>query len=31
MQACGIVNDHLTTCHVRADVQRELDAATRPA
>jgi DNA-3-methyladenine glycosylase I len=31
MQACGIVNDHLTTCHVRADVQRELDAVTRPA
>ena len=31
MQACGIVNDHLTTCHVRRDVQRELDAATRPA
>jgi DNA-3-methyladenine glycosylase I len=31
MQACGIVNDHLTTCHVRSDVQRELDAVTRPA
>ena len=31
MQACGVVNDHLATCHVRADVQREIDAATRPA
>ena len=27
MQACGVVNDHLATCHVRKDVQRELDAA----
>jgi DNA-3-methyladenine glycosylase I len=26
MQACGVVNDHLATCHVRADVQREIDA-----
>jgi DNA-3-methyladenine glycosylase I len=26
MQACGIVNDHLTTCHVREAVQRERDA-----
>jgi DNA-3-methyladenine glycosylase I len=26
MQACGIVNDHLATCHVRAEVQREIDA-----
>ena len=24
MQACGIVNDHLTSCHVRADVEREI-------
>lgn len=31
MQACGVVNDHLITCHVRRDVQREIDAATRPA
>jgi DNA-3-methyladenine glycosylase I len=27
MQACGIVNDHLATCFVRAQVQREIDAA----
>jgi len=26
MQACGVVNDHLATCHVRAQVQREIDA-----
>jgi len=26
MQACGVVNDHLATCFVRADVQREIDA-----
>jgi DNA-3-methyladenine glycosylase I len=26
MQACGIVNDHLADCFVRADVQREIDA-----
>jgi DNA-3-methyladenine glycosylase I len=25
MQACGIVNDHLATCFVRAQVQREID------
>src|SRR5207253_677084 len=24
MQACGVVNDHLATCFVRADVEREL-------
>jgi 3-methyladenine DNA glycosylase Tag len=30
MQACGIVNDHLATCWVRSDVQREIDTA-RPA
>jgi DNA-3-methyladenine glycosylase I len=27
MQACGVVNDHLTSCFVRAEVQREIDAA----
>jgi DNA-3-methyladenine glycosylase I len=27
MQACGVVNDHLATCFVRAAVQREIDAA----
>lgn len=26
MQACGVVNDHLATCHVRAQVQQEIDA-----
>jgi len=26
MQACGVVNDHLAMCHVRAQVQREIDA-----
>jgi DNA-3-methyladenine glycosylase I len=26
MQACGVVNDHLATCHVRAEVERELAA-----
>lgn len=26
MQECGVVNDHLVTCHVRADVQKEIDA-----
>jgi DNA-3-methyladenine glycosylase I len=25
MQACGVVNDHLATCHVRAQVQREIE------
>jgi DNA-3-methyladenine glycosylase I len=29
MQACGIVNDHLASCHVRAAVQEELDAVAR--
>jgi DNA-3-methyladenine glycosylase I len=24
MQACGLVNDHLAGCHVRAEVEREL-------
>jgi DNA-3-methyladenine glycosylase I len=27
MQACGVVNDHLTSCFVRAEVQQEIDAA----
>jgi DNA-3-methyladenine glycosylase I len=27
MQACGVVNDHLAGCFVRAEVQREIDAA----
>jgi DNA-3-methyladenine glycosylase I len=27
MQACGVVNDHIAGCHVRRDVQREIDAA----
>jgi DNA-3-methyladenine glycosylase I len=26
MQACGVVNDHLAGCFVRAEVQREIDA-----
>ena len=26
MQACGVVNDHIAACHVRADVQRDIDA-----
>ena len=26
MQACGVVNDHLATCFVRKQVQREIDA-----
>jgi DNA-3-methyladenine glycosylase I len=29
MQACGIVNDHLVSCHVRRAVQREIDAVAR--
>jgi DNA-3-methyladenine glycosylase I len=31
MQACGVVNDHLTTCYVRGDVEREIAAVTRRA
>jgi DNA-3-methyladenine glycosylase I len=27
MQACGVVNDHLSRCYVRGEVQREIDAA----
>lgn len=30
MQACGIVDDHLARCPVRADVERERAAAVRP-
>ena len=26
MQACGVVNDHLVSCHVHADVEREIAA-----
>jgi DNA-3-methyladenine glycosylase I len=26
MQACGVVNDHLATCHVRQEVAREIAA-----
>jgi len=26
MQACGVVNDHVRSCHVRNDVQKEIDA-----
>jgi DNA-3-methyladenine glycosylase I len=26
MQACGVVNDHLATCHIRAEVAREIEA-----
>jgi DNA-3-methyladenine glycosylase I len=29
MQACGVVNDHIARCFVRAEVQRELDTALR--
>jgi DNA-3-methyladenine glycosylase I len=29
MQACGVVNDHLATCFVRAEVQREIDSALK--
>jgi DNA-3-methyladenine glycosylase I len=31
MQACGIVNDHLTTCFVRDSVQSDIEAVTRPS
>jgi hypothetical protein len=30
MQACGIVNDHLATCHVRNPVQGLREAVTLP-
>ena len=29
MQACGVVNDHIARCFVRADVQRDIDTAVR--
>jgi DNA-3-methyladenine glycosylase I len=29
MQACGVVNDHIQSCHVRKDVQKEIDALAR--
>jgi DNA-3-methyladenine glycosylase I len=29
MQACGVVNDHLVSCHVHDDVQKEIDAVAR--
>jgi DNA-3-methyladenine glycosylase I len=29
MQECGVVNDHLTTCFVRRDVEREISEALR--
>jgi DNA-3-methyladenine glycosylase I len=29
MQACGVVNDHLATCFVRADVEREIAASVK--
>jgi DNA-3-methyladenine glycosylase I len=28
MQECGVVNDHLVSCHVRQAVQEEIDAVT---
>jgi DNA-3-methyladenine glycosylase I len=31
MQACGVVNDHLVSCHVHEDVERELAAAPIPS
>jgi DNA-3-methyladenine glycosylase I len=30
MQACGVVNDHIAGCHVRAAVQHEIDRTTVP-
>ena len=29
MQACGVVNDHIQSCYVRKDVQKEIDALAR--
>ena len=26
MQACGVVNDHIASCHVRAAVERDIEA-----
>jgi DNA-3-methyladenine glycosylase I len=28
MQACGVVNDHIASCHVRREVQQEIDSVT---
>jgi 3-methyladenine DNA glycosylase Tag len=28
MQACGLVNDHISGCHVRGEVGREIRAAS---
>jgi DNA-3-methyladenine glycosylase I len=30
MQACGLVNDHISGCHVRGEVGREIRAARSP-
>jgi hypothetical protein len=30
MQACGVVNDHLSGCFVRAEVERDLKARRYP-
>jgi len=30
MQACGVVNDHLADCFVRADVEAAIGEATLP-
>ena len=30
MQACGVVNDHVASCFVRDEVQREIDATRVP-
>jgi DNA-3-methyladenine glycosylase I len=30
MQACGVVNDHLVTCHVHDEVEREIARALAP-
>jgi DNA-3-methyladenine glycosylase I len=30
MQACGVVNDHIAACHVRDDVQRQIDLTRLP-
>jgi DNA-3-methyladenine glycosylase I len=29
MQACGLVNDHISGCHVRAEVEREIRSVSR--
>jgi DNA-3-methyladenine glycosylase I len=30
MQACGVVNDHIAACHLRDDVQRQIDGSRLP-